>query len=42
MKTLKVEAVCPMVFESFEDIAEHLPRLIEEVYNAHSDHSALG
>ena len=32
MKTLKVEAVYPMVFESFEDVAEHLPSFIEEVY----------
>jgi hypothetical protein len=29
MKTLKVEAVYPMAFESFEDVAEHLPHFIE-------------
>ncbi|WP_352557354.1 MULTISPECIES: hypothetical protein [unclassified Mesorhizobium] len=27
MKTLKLEAVYPMAFETFDDIAEHLPRL---------------
>ena len=26
MKTLKVEAVYPMAFETIEDVAEHLPR----------------
>jgi putative transposase len=42
MKTLKVEAICPMAFESFEDITEHLPHFIEEVHNKRRLHSALG
>jgi putative transposase len=42
MKTLKVEAVYPMAFESFEDVAEHLPHFIEVVYNKRRLHSALG
>src|SRR3954462_14090062 len=42
MKTLKVEAVYPMAFESFVDVAEHLPRFIEEIYNERTLHSALG
>lgn len=42
MKTLKVEAVYPMAFESFDDVADHLPRFIEDVYNRRRLHSALG
>jgi len=41
MKTLKVEAVYPMEFKSFEDVAEHLPCFIDDVYNKRRLHSAL-
>ena len=41
MKTLKVEAVYPIEFESFEDAAAYLPRFIEAVYNRRRLHSSL-
>lgn len=42
MKTLKVEDIYPAGDETFADVAELLPRFIEQIYNVKRLHSALG
>ncbi|RWM38701.1 integrase core domain-containing protein [Mesorhizobium sp.] len=36
------QAVYPTAFETLDDVTEHLPHFIEDVYNNRRLHSALG